>query len=392
MVGKNLKYVLLLSGILAVAPAPLAADTGRKLGAFQKFGVAALGVQPDQATFGKIYLNAILFAYTKLLSFFAKDQAFFFKLGFKYIVRFLNAHDGILDTVVKGTKNALLTGTVEDLIKRYAGTFPDYVDRKEIRTGTTDLSLSLKAVCAAITVARCVYMMRLAQTILAQVEDECQKLGIESGVQKGFVPADDSYLVIDNPFKLVAMGAKQICKSFDAYQVPVIDADKWIASNPTVSSGLKAKQDEYFNNLADYFTNSADKKKVFASFGEDHERRYLEAKVNQIALDKVRYQRAQVAGDVPTQFKYLQSNFEKLDEDFVDLWTGDADRKSENQNRINPMQQKINGFLWAPFAITHFVGRTMVPYDTIKQLSPELQQALLDLVAFNTVNFYSFWV
>ena len=363
MVSKNLKYVLMLSGVLAVAP--VTADSGRKLGALQKIGVATLGVQADQATFGKMAGNGMLTLFARGLSQKANLPQPLVKLAFKYIIRLLNAHDGIVGTIVNGTKDALLTGTVEDLIKQFAGKIPADLSSPEARIGGKELSKSLKIACAAITAARSVYVMRVAQTVLAQVEDECSKLGIESGVQKGLVPTDDSYLVIDNPFKSLAVGARQINASFASYKEPLFDIDAWEKSLTQLEK--EAYERARDNDPDTAFINSYTGKKI--PFSE--------------------IKKMQENGSLPPAIAGLFA-LNRLS--FFMKYSGNIDIDKRNATKVNPTQQKIGTALWAPFALTHFVGRTMIPYDTIKQLSPELQQALLDLAAFNTVNFYSFLV
>jgi ABC-type uncharacterized transport system auxiliary subunit len=296
-----------------------------------------------------------------------------------------------------------LTGTVEDLVKYFAGKVPSYVKNPALRNSKVELSQTLKMVCAAITAARCAYAMRIAQTALAQVEDECSKLGIESGVQKGLVPADDSYLVIDNPFKSLAMGAKQICTSFDAYQVPNYSELAWGADKSALPSDLINAQNKKFAELVREAraaginvvgTNDISLDEAEAGFNgvfrDDRQvRRGLATSILMKLFDvKVK---ANAGKGLKVAAKLIAEHNKNVS-DFIGEWTGDTDRVAENEKLINPTQQKIGTALWAPFAITHFVGRTMVPYDTIKQLSPELQQALLDLAAFNTVNFYSFLV
>ncbi len=339
MVGKNLKYALLLSGVLALTPATVGADTGRKLGGLQAAYVSLTGVQPDQATFGMIVGNAFL---KLVLSSIVGGEAFG-KLAIKYAARFVNCPDGIAGHAINGTKDALLTGSVEDFIKEFGGTVPtDIKDAKYRYAPNPKLATALKVLSALITAGRSYYMFNKAEQILARVEDECKKLEIESGIKTGLAPEDDGYLVIENPLKTVALGARQAVNGLAPWVEPgytgcPVRLDGKGGLDAFLPSELLSEDD--MKGAWQEFSDAWDANPAFGYF---HRKKLLKA-LNEKA---------------------------KL-------------------NTSSPAFDMISGVLLIPVLLTHFRGRVFIPHTTFKVLPADLQQELLDLVAFNTVRYHS---
>ncbi len=339
MVGKNFKYALLLSGVLALTPATVGADTGRKLGGLQAAYVSLTGVQPDQATFGMIVGNVFLKA---VLSSIVGGEAFG-KLAIKYAARFVNCPDGIAGHAINGTKDALLTGSVEDFIKEFGGTVPTGIKDAEWRfKAEQKLSTALKVVSALITAGRSYYMFNKAEQILARVEDECKKLEIESGIKTGLAPEDDGYLIIENPLKTVALGAKQVVKSL----------------TPWVEPGYHDVRGEINLVTGDFRLSNSE------------------------VIDK---------NDVEEIYKNFQKAMKENPLMFVSHRNKMRQALNEKAklNTSSPAFDMISGVLLIPVLLTHFRGRVFIPHTTFKVLPADLQQELLDLVAFNTVRYHS---
>lgn len=344
MVGKNLKYALLLSGVLALTPATVGADTGRKLGGLQSAYVSLAGVQPDQATFGMIFGNYIIWSMFFTLINKQVIPAGYARLMAKYVTRFINCPDGIVGHVVSGTKDAFLTGSAEDLIKEFLGDAHKELPHLDYRKPVDkELSTALRLLCALITAGRSYYMLNKAQDILARVENECKKLEIESGITTGLAPADDGYLVIENPLKTVALGAKQAVASVAPWQEPEYEGSKFFEAIP--------------GSLKGTFTVPSDPKDLH---------------------DKVKKAWDDTQAD-SNGIKRLADIMKNLNKDIP---------VPANAGAFN----LANQLLWIPFALTHFRGRTFIPHTTFKVLPADLQQELLDLAAFNSVRHYSMMI
>lgn len=179
----------------------------QKLSLWQKYMVGLTGLQANQSSFKRAFQNILVVKASgigaDILESKLKIPAPLSRYAGILWLRSLNSAEGLQICIKKAFKEYMLTGAVESLASYLARSLYPASENPLLNNNP------LKYTAQAASAVSAAYIYKTGRDLLAQVEEECTDLDIESGVRGGVLPEDDSWLLIPSPLN-TSLGAGQL--------------------------------------------------------------------------------------------------------------------------------------------------------------------------------------